>query len=258
MRFISRIKLYSNDSVIKIPKYQYRASILSVIKHGMSIARPEMFEQLYKSGAVQKRFAYSVYLPDAHFDEGLDGFVTINVENGHADIIFTWSAADVELSEAFITTFMYLSSQKDLRFKGGIPMKVTLPKIVYEQPIVSDAVLVKTKSSILSARRFADRDKHKWEFYTVDNDIMKFETQLRYTLLSELKSAGMMVLANMVDSFSITPVQPTHSTHSIYELVVGGSGGVFMLSGEPELLNYICRSGLGIKRGLGFGLLEVL
>lgn len=250
MQFSSKLSLIPTQIAEPvITKRSYRAAILHAIKETMEQINPSMVNKIYGSTPIQKQFATAFYLENVLFEKGPN----IKVNND-ASITFKFSSSNEEISVAFLNVFMSLASKKRTKLTPDFDIAIAYPKI-YQNLNVGNAetIIIKTVSPIVINEH---KDKKDY-FYSAKSNYQKFEELLKTNLKFELINFKELDLAQKVDDLNIIPIKVNKSVQTSYNLDIECSTGSFVLSAEPELLNYIINNGLGSKRGLGFGLLRI-
>lgn len=207
-----------------------------MIKKGSSA----YYEQLFETNTrMMKPFSFATYIKDIEVDDA-----KINGEALHVTV----SSPSYEL-------IMYLmnGSEKNKtyyykNFSFTLKKKVLLPK----PPTFTDNILFKTLSPLLI------ETKEKTPLLSTHD---AFEKELNYyanLLLTEIYHRSLKQPLTIVDSAmkKVVIKENLHQKekHPIY---LTGNQGLIQLKGHREDLQAIYESGIGRRRSLGFGLLEV-
>ena len=61
-----------------------------------------------------------------------------------------------------------------------------------------------------------------------------------------------------MENFSVTPVKAKKIVARVWRRPTDATIGILKLTGKPDLLNFLCASGLGSRRSEGHGLVNVI
>ena len=64
--------------------------------------------------------------------------------------------------------------------------------------------------------------------------------------------------SSLLEGFKITSIRNKKTIVKLYEKKIEASIGKFELEGNKQLLDYLYRAGIGTKKAMGFGLMEIL
>lgn len=221
----------------------YQASMLSLIKFGLSNTNPELFDCLYSKNQI-KNFTTSVFFPHAIFKGK-----TIVLGEGQNAIIY-FSTNDIKLGLNYFNAFQWLRSCKERSFNSNLNVKVGKIFNVPVPMITSDEAIFKTMSPLVIRRR---------DGYFLscagDYDLLEYRNALKESVRVHQTTEAMQQLA---DTLEFTPLKMKKTVMNPFGQYVEASVGTFALKGNPLLLNEILNSGLGGKRGSFSGMLGLV
>lgn len=255
MKLALPIELINKKDSTKVAeiKMDYDASLLSLVKYGLSKTNPELFHELYDTNTM-KHFATSVYFPSAKF--GRDK-ITLNREN---KLVLYFSTSDLKLATAFYNTFAYLHLQsqkarkhlaKPIMFDNKYIADVWKPYRVKDQKITKSEQLFKTVSPII-----VENSNKRFLSCTDQSNLDEYNRALRYAINAKVKNNP--ELAGLVDSFKFEPISTKKTVKRGFNMFVEATVGIFKLTSAPELLNYLQENGLGVKTGTFNGMIVAI
>lgn len=234
-----RYKLYFTLENEKMP-IQYRKNIISYIKYSLSNYNEEYYKRNYnEKDNIIKPYSYAVFFKNPKITEE-----EIIIEDKKFEL--TVSIADNEMA-----IILYNAFNKQRYKKFSINQNSwTLQNIsmIIEKEIKTNSINVKFISPLCSRKRQENKD------YYYSYNHKEFEDTLKINIKEQLKITDLP--ETVVDSFSITPIQPKKVIIKFYEQLIECSIGIFNITGEKELLSYIYRAGLGSRRSAGFRIIS--
>lgn len=94
-----------------------------------------------------------------------------------------------------------------------------------------------------------------WYFVFEDE---KFEETWKRNLKSELDTNFSWDVAADIDALKMIPIQLKKVVVKNYNIYVPCTIGTMVLEGENYLLEYLYKAGIGSKRSMGFGYIDVI
>ena len=214
----------------------------------MERSNPNTYQELYGNGKNNnKDFAISVYfVPETQFCKD---YILIKSKRMVLNLCTTDSCLGIEMYNA-------LCSQKYVWYKFSDKNEIKLVNIHSEKEkiITGRKATFNTLSPIVV--RDHDRDTGKDWFYTFEDDIA--ESILKRNLKGELERKFDRDISYDIEKLQIIPVKMKKVVVRCYEMKIASSLGVLIMEGEPYLLQYLYQRGLGGKRSLCFGYLELI
>lgn len=250
MRFTVELTLNSTkESILLAPGYQ--SSLVSLLKSALEAVNPEYYKELYQNGNPIKFYTFGTYFPDAKFTrEGVE----LNADNPR--LIWNFSCVEPRMAMAFYNGMLSIKQaikQHPRRLIGSTLITGVKIHPINLPTITSNTITIRTLSPVV-ARDHQAKDKD-W-FYSYKDP--QFIQMLKQTMTVKYEPFFGRLTPAIVENFEIIPIQPKKNVVKSYEKWVESSAGVYVLKGQPELLELIRDGGLGSRTGLGFGMLEVI
>lgn len=217
--------------------------LVSFLKSSVQQYSMSMFEELYnKSKSIMKTYTFSYYLPGAKFTKN-------NIQLNQNGFVLFFSDSNLANLIHFLNAFK-LMQFKQYPMNGN---SMTLKNISTQrlQEINDSEIVVKMQSTLI-VRKHDSATNHDI-YYTYEQD--GFEDALKSNISLFLQRMEIPISA---DDFSITTVKGKKVIASVFGRNVDTSLGIFKLAGNPELLNLLYLSGLGVRRSEGHGKFELL
>lgn len=255
MKLALPIELINKKDSTKVAeiKTDYDAPLLSLVKYGLSKTNPELFHELYDTNAM-KHFATSVYFSSARFNHDK---ITLSREN---KLVLYFSTSNLKLATAFYNAFAYLHLQsqkarkhlaKPIMFDNKYIADVWKPYRVKDQKITKSEQLFKTVSPII-----VENNNKRFLSCTDQSNLDEYNRALCCAINAKVKSNS--ELAGLVDSFKFEPISTKKTVKREFNMFVEATVGIFKLTGDPKLLNYLQENGLGIKTGTFNGMIVAI
>lgn len=236
-----RIKLYFQleNNVLDT---QYRKGIISWIKHSIQDYDENLYNKIYHLNS-KKTFCFAPILPNPKFQENKAVLATNSFS-----IVF--SAYNYVYALHLYNSFLAQKYKKFSLYQNSM----TLNNIVMipEKVINSNDINIKLSSPMIC--RNHDRETLKDMYYSFERD--EFEKYIRINIEEQLEAENLD--KSILDGFEITPINAKKIVVPVYEKMIECSVGSFNLKGNKELLNYLYKAGIGAKKAMGFGLMEII
>lgn len=222
---------------------QYRKSIMSFIKMSLQGYDEKEFNKLYHAkDPIMKPYTFAVFLKNPKFEENF-----ILLEDKKVELNF--SIQDYNIAISIYNSFNH-------QLHKSFPLiqnSMTLQKIsiIPEKQIKTDEILIKFISPLVVREHNSETKKDY--YYSFQHE--KFQEMLRINIREEIKNTD--IPEKLVENFSIEAVNGKKAVIKFYEKQIETSLGVYKLKGNPELLNYLYKSGIGSKRSSGFGMFSI-
>ena len=234
--------LTENDSL----PANYSSLILSYIKASVEKFDPEIYRQWFDKSRdprlLRKSYTFSCYIRGARFEQGR----LILPEKSFSLYLSTFKLDDLmTLYNAFYGTLR----QKFPAERNSITaVSLDTPSV---PEIKSNCVLVKLDSALLVREHNHGLNRDRFLAFSDD----RFFDCLRENVALALER-GRLNLS--LDGFDFRPVHPRKTVVAHYQMKVTANTGVYQLTGNPPLLNYLLLSGIGSATGSGHGKFHVL
>lgn len=229
-----------------IPKDKNRI-ILSIIKKCFKSCSVTYFNDLYeKELNKSKNFTFSLYMGKCEFlrDE-------IHIPNKR--ITLNFSTVGYEDGVMFFNSF--LSNQgKSFVIKEN---SITIGKVnlVTEKNIYNNEVTFKTMSPIVVREHSGDNKKTWYHSLNTNAGYSIFMTNIKHQLYNVF---GEQVQSDL-DDIQIE-VSPNNKQVKVknYGIEVLSNVGLIKVKSAPYILEYLYKAGIGSKRGVGFGMVDIV
>ncbi len=242
MRFSTEL-LLENEIV---PKDKNRI-IMSILKSCFSSYNQEYYDKLYNNNLTQiKNFTFALYLGDCKF-------LREEIMIPEKKIILNFSTYSSEDGIMFFNSFMS-SKGKQHSIKNNT-ITIGNINIVKEKPIYGHEAIFKTMSPIVVREHHGD-NKTTW-YHSLNNETGQtiFMNNLQYQLKNQY---GERVLPD----FEEICVEIAENNKEVkvknYGIVVLSNVGGIRIKGQPYILEYLYKAGIGSKRSSGFGMLDIV
>ncbi len=229
----------ANDGFVPV---DYRPFVMSVFKGALSKLYKNVFNDIYSKDNIQsKSFTFSTY------------FQKSTMQNGK--IILPTKRFKAILSSYDYSLIMYLYNSMLLRLNKtfAIPMKTSVTLTGVNIKDVPDIEKDEIKIQFLSPMLIRDRgvDKERYIDYQEDD----FNEKLNIVTKNFIDTLDVKFSNEKIE---LVPVQPKRTVVKCMGLLFNSSYGTYILKGDPKLLTYLYKSGIGSRRGEGFGMFKVI
>lgn len=226
----------------------YRRKFISYLKGALEDYDQDVFADLYKDGHSPKQFCFSLYfLPEVAITK--DG-ITL-----HSKRFLVWFTTTDALTGVHLVNALMARRNKwfpiaDCKNK----LKALSITKVKEYPITSNAVSFKILSPIV-IRDHNEEEKKDW-YLTFEDE--NFEEIWKRNLKTELQNSFGRDVSSDISALCIKPIHLRKMVVRSYGIYIPCTIGSLTIEGEKYLLEYLYKAGLGSKRALGFGCLDVV
>ncbi|BCJ95335.1 CRISPR-associated endoribonuclease Cas6 [Anaerocolumna cellulosilytica] len=232
----------------EVLEIDYRRKILAYIKFCTEKYNKEFYHELYGNGNnTNKDFTFSVYfVPPTQFYKE---YISIKSKR----MILNFSTPDSFLG---IQLYNALCGQKFIWYKlsGGNAIRLINITSEKEKIITQNQAVFNTLSPLVI--RDHSKETGKDCFYTFEDE--EAASILKRNLISELNGKMDRDISFDIKQLQINFVKMKKVIVSSYEYKIATSLGIITMKGEPYLLQYLYQRGIGGKRSLGFGNLELI
>lgn len=236
-----RLKLHFELKNNEIPR-DYRPFILSFFKYSISLYDKALFQNLYENGTVPKRYTFAVWLDTPSFHSE-----TIHLGKNMMEVQF--STGDTALSIHMYNAFFKMKMKE-----FDIPLGNTL--VLKEIQLVPEKIITDRKiyAQFISPLVVRSHTKDKDFYYSIANP--EFNNELMRVLRYQLKILNDLPVS-LLDDFHMTPVKARKTVVQFYGQYIEATLGTFEMEGNPVLLDYFYKQGLGSRRNCGYGMIAV-
>lgn len=220
-----RLKLYFTLENCEI-SIQYRRSILSFFKYSLSNYNEDYYKKFYnEKDPIIKNYTYSVYFKNPKIEGE-----KIIIEDKKFELNI--SIADYETAIILYNSF---NKQKYSKFalnnNSWTLQNITM---VMEKEITTDNITIKLQAPLCVRSRVHNKDY----YYSFEHK--EFEDILKINIKEQLKITDLP--ETIVDSFKITPINAKKVIIKFYEKQIECSTGIFNISGDKKLLEYLYKA----------------
>ena len=230
----------------KLPK-DNKSIWLSFLKNVLSSCADGQYYEKYYNGTAPKDFAFSILLPHPKFQGD-----QIELEGTSVKMIFS---ADERGKTGLIFYAAFLEAKnKVFPLPEGNAMTLQAVYMKKEHHITSNKVLFKTVVGGGLVVREHNEETNKDHFYSFDEE--GFMRVLEMVLRNELVHAKFPEY--LINEVSVDVISCKKILVKQYGIYVDANVGMFQVEGHPDILNYLYQAGMGSKRSMGYGLLDVV
>lgn len=239
MKFVSEFALEKEELPI-----DYRRCILSYLKHCLTQANGgKYFDDYYVPGK-EKPFCFSVVFSTPKFSKDM-----VQVMSKKMKLVI--SSADVKT--AFIL-FSALAAQKGKTYSLplGNSMRMVAIRQVKEPEVHSSRILVKMMEPLCIRNHNKETNK---DWYYSCKDQEAFERESTRVIKTQLMLAG---YSEEQSNVKLVPIDPKMVIIKHYSINIECTIGTFIMEGNPEVLNYLLKNGIGSRKSSGFGVAQLM
>lgn len=202
----------------------------------------DFFGAMFDKGrSISKAFCFSYYLPQPQFQED-----KIILRSSNFSIFF--SDANLEELLRFYNGFLKLKFE-EYPIKGNI-MELKSVFLNKMKEIQDDTIVIKMLSPLLVRSHDVATNKDKYYLFSE----IGFSEALKKNIEVQLRRLGKSF---PMENFSITPIKAKKVVVPNFGQKLDGNLGVFKLTGNPDLLNFLYQAGMGSRRNEGRGKWEI-
>lgn len=235
-----RFKMYFELENPKL-NIQYRKNIISYIKHAMQDYDENLYQEMY-SGNSTKTFTWAPILSKPKFEQEI-----IQLQDNNFSILFS-------AYNYLYALHLYNAFFKQLFKKFSLNQNsMTLKNIVMiPEKRIDNKIKVKMASPMIC--RNHNQETLKDMYYSFERP--EFEKYIKINILEQMKQENLD--SSLLGDFKITPINGKKTIIKLYEKKIEASIGTFELEGNKKLLDYLYKAGIGAKKAMGFGLMEII
>jgi len=100
------------------------------------------------------------------------------------------------------------------------------------------------------------RSRKDYKDYYFSYSADEFEDTVRINIKEQLKITDFP--ETIVDTFRIEPINAKKIVVKYYEKQIECSTGIFKISGDKKLLEYLYKAGMGSNHSAGFGMFQII
>jgi CRISPR-associated endoribonuclease Cas6 len=218
----------------------FRMVIISFLKKALSDKYSEEYEKLYSLNNI-KDFTFSVYFPNSSIEKH-----HIYVPDKKMSV--TFSGYRDELIIKFYNAMLKYKNH-DYPMKNNQTMTLKRIRLSPTRKAKGSQCIIKFLSPLLVRKHTKEKDI----YLTYEDE--GFLEQLNINTKKLLESI------NVKEKYTIKSFKPLKAAVTVVkhdDLLYQANIGTYFIEADNELINILYKAGLGSKRGLGFGMFEVL
>lgn len=241
-----RIKIECETQKENLP-LEYRRKFISYLKSAFIDYDQDLFAELY-GGHANKPFCFSIYfLPEVVIAKA-------GIKLYSKRFLITFSTPDVMMGVHLVNVLMNRVNRWFTLGDSENQLKILNLNKMPEYPISGNTVAFRILSPIVV--RDHDKLKKRDWYYTFEDE--EFEIIWKRNLKSELQNTFKRNVDSDIDALQIKPIKLKKTVILSYGINIPVTIGTFVIEGEKYLLEYFYKAGMGSKRNLGFGCLDVI
>lgn len=227
---------------------EYRRKFVSFLKSAFENYDQDLFSALYGGGHAPKPFCFSIYfLPEVKVSK--DG-VTLYSKR----FIASFTTPDVLLGVHLVNALMGCINKWLPLADSDNELKILTLTKMPEYTVSTHAIPFKILSPIV----IRDHDENEGRDWYLTFEDQEFENIWKRNLKTELQHSYNRDVFSDIDAMRFKPILLKKTVVLNYGIYIPCTVGKFVLEGEKHVLEYIYKAGMGSRRGLGFGCLDIL
>lgn len=217
----------------------YRSSILSFIKHLLSTKYEDDYNSLF-SNPTMKSYTFSVYFPNITMEEG-------SVRAGEKQMSVTISGYDHALIAKLYNASLHEKHK-------GYPMKnntMVLQRVRLDnaKKRLKERSVIKFLCPLIVRKRIGNKDTY---LTYKDEDFNKYVNITISNLFKQLEISKDNI------NIDLKPFNARTTVIKHGQLMYQANIGTFILEGDTGILEVLYQTGIGSRRGQGFGMFEII
>lgn len=224
---------------------EYRQAFLSYFKKALTDYENGIyFENFYEKG-ITKDFCFAVRLSKAIFEGE-------KILLAKPELQLLLSSDDARTA---LILFNSLFLQKGQAFPLAFENTMTLISARVENQQIIHQPVISAKLAMPLCVRYHQREKNTDFYYAYDRD--GFQMALKEVVRQQVLTSGLFN-ESVLEEFSFRPIQMKKTVIKHQGQQIEASLGIFQMSGNIQLLNYLYANGAGSRRSSGFGYFDIL
>lgn len=229
---------------INIIPVEYRRVFMHFLKTCLDNANDGKYYEEFYGEPKSKDLTFAVFFDNPVFAED-----SIQVANNRLKVLF--SVADKMESYIFYSSFLEKKHSKIVLEHDNYMILDTVTKIS-EPEVHNSSMLVKMNSPLL-VRKHDRHNNHDW-YYCFEEE--EFNEETHNNLRFQLANAGFS--EELIKEVKLQPIKCRKVIVRHYGCKFAGNLGNFLVEGNPVVLNYLLKAGIGSRHSEGFGMMEFL
>jgi len=242
-----RIKIEFETRNEQLP-IDYRRKFLSYLKGAIDEYNHDLYETLYGTGHSSKAFCLSIYfMPKVIITKDQ---VLLHSKRLQA----TFATRDVLLGIHLVNALMARLNRWLPLADSGNELKAVLITKTEEVTISTNVVHFKILSPLV-IRDHDEKEGKDWYLTFEDDD---FERVWKRNLTTELQNVFRRDVSGDIEALKIKSIDLRKTVVKSYSIYIACTIGSFVLEGEMYLLDYLYKSGIGSRRAMSFGCVDIV
>jgi CRISPR-associated endoribonuclease Cas6 len=240
MRITLNLELKKN-----VMSIEYRREILSFIKASLTnYKNGEYFDKFYKENKpLMKPFSFAVMLSGAKFQAN-----QIDINTNSIKVVF--STNDTLTANIFYNAFCQMQFKEyPLANENTMQLKEVCVDNIF---ITQDEIKIKFLSPLCVRSHNKETNKDFYLSYGKSG----FEETLKQIIRVQLKEESLP--EKLIEGFAIEGISAKKTVIKHFNLTIETTIGMFILKGNPLLLNFLYHGGIGSRKSSGCGLFELI
>lgn len=226
----------------------YRRKFLSYLKGAIDEYNHDLYESLYGERHISKAFCLSIYFsPKVIITKDQ---VMLHSKRIHA----TFATRDMLLGIHLVNALMARVNKWFPFADSGNELKAISIIKTEEVTITTNVVHFKILSPIV-IRDHDEKESKDWYLTFEDDD---FERVWKRNLATELQSVFRHDVSGDIEALKIKSIDLRKTVVKNYSIYIACTIGSFVLEGETYLLDYLYKSGIGSRRAMSFGCVDIV
>lgn len=223
----------------------YRPAVISLFKHSLTIYENGKHFSTYYKEERNKPFTFAVGIPSSIFTKEI-----VLVPNRKIDV--TFSTSDIGTGIVF---FNALLMQKNKSYPLAYENAMTVKNVAVEKElaITTNTIEVIFKSPLCV--REHNKENNKDIYYSYEKE--GFNEAFNRVLKLQITNSNILP-ASILEDFSMKPIRCKKTVVRHHSQFVEVTVGIFSLTGNIALLNYLYTSGVASRKSSGFGLIDII
>lgn len=246
-----RLQLAFRITKKEMPK-DYRKYFLSYIKHAIMVADEELYQQIYEKTTVMKPFTFAIYMEQPKFTKEK---IIVATDRITMNISFYDMAFGIRYYNGFV-------QQLHQNFKIAEENTLVLERIhMVKEETAGREICLRTLSPIILREHKGKNKDDRYLLYEEESFLQglkeNIETGMTRITNIEEEKIHRDVEALQVEIGKMKKVVIPHFSNKIGSYIDGNIGAI-AFRGEPYILDYLYKAGVGSRRSQGFGMMDIV
>lgn len=235
-----KITIEANTDKKQLP-INTTSSFMSMMKHACQSFDEKFYKSVYETTKM-KNYCFAVRLANPEFQKD-------KIILGDNKLKIYISTYDFSMAVDMYNAFLKMRN-KPYALPDNNFITINRVRLENHNAIIKNEILIKMISPLLVKKH----DGRKDYFYSWDSD--EFIPLLKQSVIQSVREFLKVDISER--EFEIIPYAPKKTVVNCFDMKVTANIGIYKLTGNPEILNFLYQSGIGCKRSAGFGMFEVI